>query len=269
MYSAYGIRGFFFDDERGLEPTSTSLGCTDPPMSVGYYAEFEERTNSDMHLSYPQSGGSLLEFNVSYTNIAVFNSSEYVPAYHFDVDVIFHILNKENQTNIKIDTIIDLNTIDFPEISKDDPYNITFHNDYWLQDQDIGENIDPVVGEEAVFQKSGLPVSTFDLGDNFTVEYFNDTSEVKDLYSLILLHEDFPGHYSYHYWSILGASDEAIDRIVYDPEISIYTSTDYTSGSNSGMPNIPGLPIIWTLIFASVALTFMMRRKSKSILKEK
>lgn len=70
-------------------------------------------------------------------------------------------------------------------------------------------------------QKCGFPVSTFDLGDNFTVEYFNDTSEVKDLYSLIKLHENSPRDYSYHYWSILGASDEAIDRIVYDPEISI------------------------------------------------
>ncbi|MHA1734623.1 MAG: hypothetical protein ACTSU5_22025 [Promethearchaeota archaeon] len=246
--SRYGVRGFYFGTRNGTT-TPQDLGRTEPPYNVGVVADFENRSNSDVSVSQLAGGnGTLLEFNVSYDDVKVYLSDEYSVAANFSMIVAFHVYHRANDTRVKVDTILDWFGVDWQSLNEGEVFFTSMHNDYSLQNLDTGEEIYPYGTPEGgitVFKQGGFNVSGFDLGDNYTVEYKNGSSEDEALHSVIEYEENVvEGHslgMQYYYWTLFHWTDADVSRVVYDPTITVATGAPHGAIGDIGWASpVPG-----------------------------
>ena len=253
MHSRYGILGFLFGtnlsiDDPNYQNNGQNLGRTEAPQSISFSGNFEDRSNKDVIISSTDKS-SLLEFNVTYTDICIydyyfsgFNLTSVNIVGYFNMTIKFHIIYNQEFMKVKIDTILDVSNINFQQLEAKEPFKVSMHNTYELYNNDDNKKVPPIETDNNVikeFKNGGLNVSNFDLGDSYFIKYKNQSLEKRNLSSLIEYRTNWvTGKKEYYYYSFFNLVDESnITQLIYDPIIKIYPGKSSNNNGNNDNEN--------------------------------
>jgi len=254
IHSRYGIKGFNFGtnlsiDNPNYQLNGQDLGRTEAPQSVSFSGNFEERSNNDVMNSSTDNSSSLLEFNVKYTNISIydyyfsgFNLTSCNISEDFNMTIKFHIFYNQQLMKVKIDTILNVSKVNFQKLNAKEPFKVSMHNSYELYNNDDDKEVPPIEtdnNEIKEFKNGGLNISNFDLGDSYFIKYKNETLEKRNLSSLIEYRTNWvTGKKDYYYYSFFNLVDESnITQLIYDPIIKIYPGMSSNINGNNDNEN--------------------------------
>lgn len=277
MHSRYGILGFLFGtnlsiDDPNYQFNGQDLGRTEAPQSISFSGNFEERSNEDVTISSTDDNSSLLEFNVIYTNICIydyyfsaFNLTSVNIVSYFNMTIKFHIIYDQNLMKVKIDTILDVSKVNFQKLNAKEPYKVSMHNEYKLYNNDDDKEVPPIEtdnNEIKEFKNGGLNVSNFDLGDSYFIKYKNESLEKRNLSSLIEYQLNWvTGKKQYNYYSFFNLVDKSnITQLIYDPIIKIYP--EMSSNENDDNENISGYNLyIFLGLMGIISIYIIIKKK--------
>jgi len=283
MHSRYGIIGFLFGtnlsiDDPNYQFNGQNLGRTEAPQSVSFSGNFEERSNKDVIISSTDNNSSLLEFNVKYTNICIydyyfsdFNLTSVNIVDYFNMTIKFHIIYNQELMKVKIDTILNVSKVNFQTLDPEVPFKVSMHNTYELYNNDDDKEVPPIEtdnNEIKEFKNGGLNVSNFDLGDSYFIKYKNESLEKKNLSSLIEYRMNWvTGKKEYYYYSFFNLVDESnITQLIYDPIIKIYPGMSSNNNGNNDNENmnkysISGYNLYIILCLMGIISIYVIKKK--------
>jgi hypothetical protein len=279
MHSRYGILGFLFGtnlsiDDPNYQTNGQNLGRTEAPQSISFSGNFEDRSNKDIIISSTDNNSSLLEFNVTYTNICIydyyfsgFNLTSVNIVGYFNMTIKFHIICTQKLLKVKIDTILDVSNVNFQKLNAKEPFKVSMHNTYELYNNDDNKVVPPIETDNNVikeFKDGGLNVSNFDLGDSYFIKYKNESLEKKNLSSLIEHRLNWvTGKKEYYYYSFFNLFDESnITQLIYDPIIKIYPEMSSNTNENNDNENISGYNLyIFLGLMGIISIYVIIKKK--------
>jgi hypothetical protein len=283
MHSRYGILGFLFGtnlsiDDPNYQFNGQDLGRTEAPQSISFSGNFEECSNEDVTISSTDDNSSLLEFNVTYTNICIYDyyfsgsglnitlESVTIESY-FNMTIKFHIICTQKLLKVKIDTILDVSNVNFQKLNAKEPFKVSMHNTYELYNNDDNKVVPPIEtdnNEIKEFKNGGLNVSNFDLGDSYFIKYKNESLEKRNLSSLIEYQLNWvTGKKQYNYYSFFNLADESnITQLIYDPIIKIYPEMSSNTNENNDNENISGYNLyIFLGLMGIISIYIIIKKK--------